>query len=184
MTGQTSKLWRQHQNMATSRALNVVSKALANHAYFKLAAQDLEARPGSTSDTHALIEAFRRRDRPALDGGALAGCSGHDDGYGVVREILLSAPGSLAESYRWRRTSQDPRQACVRRLLRSSPRRPAGSVEKGAAYGLKHLGGAAAIRAIAAAGRDGHIKPSVAASILVELPIRSQLMLELLEFGR
>jgi hypothetical protein len=45
---------------------------------------------------------------------------------------------------------------------------------------LQHLGGPTAARAVAAAGREGQIKPNVAASILGALPIRSQLVVELL----
>ena len=44
-------------------------------------------------------------------------------------------------------------------------------------------GGLVAARAVAAAGRNGYIKPSVAASVLAPLPSSGQLLLELLDSG-
>jgi len=167
--------------MRASRALNSVKKAIANHAYFKIASRDLEKLAPDAAATQALIEAFRGRSAPAWLVAHLLGCNGHDDGYALVREILLSAPGLLAESYagvaltkiRGNRAFDD-----LASLLTEAPHKAS---REGAAYGLRELGGPVAIRIIAAAGRDGHIKPSVAASILAKLPTPSRRVIELVD---
>jgi len=169
--------------MVTSKALNIVSKVLANHAYFKAAARDLEKLAPDLPATHALVDAFRNGSAPAWMAAHLLGCIGHEDAYPIVREILVSAPGSLAESYagvalakiRGERAIDD-----LRLLLTEAPHKAS---REGAAYGLQHLGGAVAIRTVAAAGRDGHIQTKVAASILGALSSSSELLRELLDSG-
>lgn len=85
--------------MASNQALQIVDRVVANHASFKFAARDLEALAPDRSAVEALIGAWRSGTAPPWLVAHLLGCIGHDAGYAATREILLSAPGSLAESY-------------------------------------------------------------------------------------
>ena len=169
--------------LASSKALSIVNKAITNHAYFKLAAVDLEKLSPDPGATHALIEAFRDGRAPAWMVAHLLGCSGHDDGYLVAREILVSAPGGLAESYAGVALAKIRGGRALEDLVSLLTEAPSKVSREGAAYGLQQLGGLVAARAVAAAGRDGYIKPSVAGSVLAPLPSSGQLVLELLDSG-
>lgn len=167
--------------MATSKALNIVNKAVANRAHFKLAARDLEKLDADPQATRALIDAFRSGVAPPWMVAHLLGCSGHDDGYPVAREILLLAPGCLAESYAGVALAKIRGDRAFEDLASLVTEAPHKVSREGAAYGLQHVGGSAATRTIAVAGRDGCIQPKVAASILADLPTSAQLLLEILD---
>jgi len=169
--------------MAASKALSIVNEVLANQASFKPAARDLEKLAPDSPATHALIDAFRDGRAPAWMVAHLLGCIGHDEGCPVVREILVSAPGSLAESYAGVALAKMRGNRAIDDLTTLLTEAPHKASREGAAYGLQHLGGPAAVRAIAAAGRDGHIQPKVAASILGALSSSSELLRELLDSG-
>jgi len=169
--------------MAKSKAMSIVSQVAANHAYFKLAAVDLEKLKPDPGATHALIEALRDGTAPAWMVAHLLGCSGHDDGYAVAREILVSAPGCLAESYAGVALAKIRGSGALDDLVSLLTEAPSKVSREGAAYGLQHLGGAVAARAVAEAGRDGHIKPNVAASVLAAVPSSGQHVLDLLDSG-
>jgi len=168
--------------LTDSRALELVEKVLSNDALFKLAARELESLSPDLRAAEVLIEAFRGgRAQPWLTA-YLLGCIGHEAGYAVVREILLAAPRSLAESYAGVALAKIRGAGAFEDLAALLTEAPQRVSREGAAYGLRELGGPAAMAAVAAAGRDRHIKLDVAASILAA-SVTAELVLELLDSG-
>src|SRR5262245_8536078 len=85
--------------MPADTAGELIAKAVANHAFFKDVASELERLPPSRAAADAMANAFLAGTAPAWLTAHLLGCVRDKSSYALVREILLSAPGLLAESY-------------------------------------------------------------------------------------
>lgn len=161
-----------HQN-PQGTAEDLVDLAVAQHLHFKRVARELETRPPSPEGTRRLLDAYRRGAAPAWLTAHLLGCLRDDAGYEPLREILLLAPGLLAESYAGPAMARIRRDAAfldLRQLMFDAPK-VAG--REGAAYGLAHLGSQQAGDAILDAALAVRIRITTAASLLVRLRIEA-----------
>ncbi|WP_104985660.1 hypothetical protein [Sorangium cellulosum] len=169
--------------MMSDTSTQLVAMVLADHGRFKHVAAELERRAPDADAAGALVEAYRAEEAPPWLAAHLLGCIGHEAGYATVREILLNAPGSLAESYagpalakiRGERALQD---LCV--LLRDAPKQVS---REGAACGLGRLGSPSAATALLEAATAGRIRWHTAAGILAGTPIAPRRLGELLRSG-
>jgi len=159
---------------------DLVAIAIANRSQFKNVAAALEKRQPDASAALLLVSAYREGRAPGWLTAHLLGCIGDEAGYETVRDILLSAPGALAESYagpalakiRGARAFED---LCG--LLRGAPKQAS---REGAAYGLGRLASTAAANAIFDATLSALIRYHTVASVLRTLPTDVHRLLELL----
>lgn len=177
-------MWKLGRSSMTSvSSTKLVAAALANHAGFKHVAEELERRAPDADAAKALVDAHHAGTAPSWLVAHLLGCIGHEIGYAVVREILLSAPGMLAESYagpalakiRGERALPD---LCV--LLRDAPKQVS---REGAAYGLARFRSTRAEIAVIEAATTGQIRWFTAANILARIPMALPRLVELFRSG-
>ncbi len=80
-------------------APDLVKTAIREDVSFKLVVAELKKRPPSKAAAETVIEAYRLGDTPPWLAAMLLGECRDKVGYATTREILLSAPRHLAESY-------------------------------------------------------------------------------------
>lgn len=169
--------------MTTDTSTELVATALVDHAMFKHVAAELERRVPDADAAGALIDAYRVGAAPPWLVAHLLGCIGHEVGYALVREILLSAPGTLAESY------AGPALAKIRgehalsdlcALLRDAPEQAS---REGAACGLARLRSPIAEAALLEAASAGRVRWLIAANVLAGIPIAPSRLRDLLRSG-
>lgn len=161
-------------------AVELVEKAVANHAFFKQVASKLERLPPDAAAANAVVAAFRKGEAPPWLTACLLGCIGHDAGYEVVREILLEAPGQLAESYAGSALVKIAGARAFDDLCGLLEGAAKLSSRKGAACGLGRLKSERATAVLLRAARAGAIPGHVAAWNLARLPLAPDQILELL----
>ncbi|MDC3979815.1 hypothetical protein [Polyangium jinanense] len=169
--------------MMSDTSTKLVTTAIANHARFKDVAAELERRTPDADAASALVEAYRAEEAPPWLAAHLLGCIGHELGYATVREILLNAPGMLAESYAGPALAKILGERALPdlcALLRDAPKQIS---REGAAYGLKRLGPPSAEAALLEAATTGRIRWQTAASLLADIPIAPRRLCGLLRSG-
>ena len=167
--------------MSDDIAVELIAKAVADHAHFKHVARELEWLPPSHAAADALAAAFLTGKAPPWLTAHLLGCVGDKSSYGLVREILLSAPGLLTESYAGPALAKIAGtdaydDLCV--LLHSAPMLRS---REGAAYGLAQLASHDVPSMILDAARSGKIRWHTAAAILARIHLAIGQVLELLQ---
>ena len=80
-------------------SLELVRLSVESNGMVKLVALELRRRPADAAATELVVALFRARQAPPWLAALLLGSVRGPEGYAVAREILLSAPGLLAESY-------------------------------------------------------------------------------------
>ncbi|HVK63645.1 MAG TPA: hypothetical protein VM694_04185 [Polyangium sp.] len=169
--------------MMSDTSTKLVAIAIADRGQFKHVAAELERRTPDADAASALVEAYRAEEAPPWLAAHLLGCIGHELGYATVREILLRAPGLLAESYAGPALAKILGERALPdlcALLRDAPKQVS---REGAAYGLGHLGSPSAEAAVLEAVTTGCIRWQTAASILARLPIAPRHLCGLLRSG-
>ena len=83
----------------TLSGVELVERATTKIAFFKDVGAELGRRSPDDDATAALIEAYRSERMPAWMAAYLLGCARGSGSYEVARQILIAAPGMLAESY-------------------------------------------------------------------------------------
>ena len=159
------------EELGARSAEELVAIVVAEVMFFKNVGAELQRRPPDESAARALVAAFRSGQAPPWMTAYLLGCIGDEAGYDTVREILLSAPGQLAESYagealariRGERAFDD-----LRMLLQDAPKRVS---RAGAASGLAQLASPDAATAILEAALSARIGYMTAGNVLTDLPV-------------
>jgi len=162
-------------------APDLVRAAIQEKLVFKLVAAELKKRPPSKAAAEAAIEAYRQGEAPPWLTALLLGECRDKVGYATVREILLSAPRQLAESYAGTALAQIGGPEAfedLKTLMFTAPdRRSRG----GAAYGLEALGLPEAAPAILEAALAGKIKCETGGRILGGKFVNEAMVLGLLQ---
>lgn len=170
-------------NPASLSSEDLVERAVADHLFFKKAAFELAHRPPSTTAAQRLMAAFGCAAAPPWLTAHLLGCIRDETGYETAREILLQAPGQLAESYagvalariRGTRAFDDLCQ-----ILRSAPQQRS---REGAASGLARLPSTNAATVILEVALLNRIRYTVSAFTLAELRLDPAMVNDLLTTG-
>jgi len=170
-------VWASRKVGAPGEALE---KALANHAYFKVASGQLLEAPPDEGQALRLVRAYEAGEAEPWLTAHLLGCIGHDSGYDTVLAILRLSPGALAESYAGVALAKirgEAARADLERELAEGEKRPC---REGAAYGLAELGGEAGGPPVVEAIRKRLIRPQMGA-VLVDMGLLDSLALDLFE---
>lgn len=183
-----SKEWRRTKELvlglkgrgAGRQIPELIQGALEDHSSFKQVYFELERRRPSRAGAELLIEAHRRGDAPDYLAAALLGQCRHAIGYQTVRNILLSAPGYLAESYAGVALAKIAGQECLEDLIDIQQSAPHLKSREGAAYGLANLGSPEAMRAVLDATLLRKIRWHTGARILGRASPDEELLLDLL----
>ncbi|XXX82471.1 hypothetical protein WMF30_27330 [Sorangium sp. So ce134] len=166
--------------MMSDSSSKLVATALTDHGRFKHVAAELERRAPDADAASAVEQAYRAGEAPPWLAAYLLGCIGHEVGYATVREVLLTAPGLLAESYAGPALAKILGERALPdlcALLRDAPKQAS---REGAAYGLGHLKSPRAEEALLEAVTTGRIRWHTAAGILARIPIAARRLGELL----
>jgi len=170
-------------SLAGMDALDLVKAAVSERASFKFVARELEKRPPSKAAAEEIIDAYRRGDAPPWLAALLLGRCRDKVGYTTVREILLSAPRQLAESYAGVALAEiggDQALDDLKQLMFDAPDRKS---REGAAFGLRALSSSKAASAIFEAVLAGKIRWETGAWILSGKFADENLLLKLLQSG-
>jgi hypothetical protein len=138
-------------------SVELVQRTITGEENFKAVAIEFESRPPDLAAAQRLVEAYREgRAAPWLTA-LLLGRLRASEGYPVTREILLAAPGQLAESYAGpamaRIRGEAAREDLLGIVMNEAPKRS----REGAAYGMALLRGPGVADEILAAFRAGRI---------------------------
>lgn len=158
----------------------LVSHAIANELVFKRVHTELEARPASEAAARQMIDAYRRGEVAPWLTAALLGACRHAEGYDTLREILLAAPGQLAESYAGPAMARVRGEAALDDLLDLIMTAPKRISREGAAYGLQLFNTPDARVSVLEATRAKQIRRRTGAWILGKMEPDEGLVLELL----
>ena len=149
-------------------APELVETAIRDHGTFKFVVNELKKRPPSEPASEIVVAGYRRGAIPPwLTAVLLGGCRDRV-GYAIARQILLSAPRQLAESYAGVALAEIGGAEAfedLRALMLSAPDRHS---REGAAYGIKALGLPETGTAILDAVLAGKIRRETGGSILAE----------------
>lgn len=157
--------------LRTLSSCEIVERVAVHHLLFKVAGEVFQEREPDDASGIALVEAYRRGVAPAWMTAYLLGCLRAECGYNTVREILLAAPGRLAESYagvamariRGSRARSDlVALMCSAVHLRS---------REGAAYGVGELRDPALVPVVYDGFRARRLRKHTAASIIRNLDV-------------
>ncbi|WP_437607670.1 hypothetical protein WMF20_43370 [Sorangium sp. So ce834] len=182
-TGMAQEQADEGESMMSDTSTKLVAAALADHARFKHVAAELGRRAPDADAAGALVDAYRAGEAPPWLVAHLLGCIGHEVGYALVREILLSAPGMLAESYAGPALAKilgEHALSDLCMLLRDAPKQAS---REGAAYGLARFRSPSAEAALLEAASAGRIRWHVAANVLADIPIAPSRLCELFRSG-
>ncbi|MGK3991101.1 hypothetical protein WME99_49090 [Sorangium sp. So ce136] len=169
--------------MMSDTSSKLVATALADHRRFKHVAAELERRVPDADAASTLVQAYRVGEAPPWLAAYLLGCIGHEVGYATAREVLLTAPGLLAESYAGPALAKILGERALPdlcALLRDAPKQVS---REGAACGLGRLGSPRAEEALLEAVTTGRIRWHIAAGVLARIPIAPRRLGELLRSG-
>jgi HEAT repeat protein len=149
----------------------IVGHALRQHAIFKFASEIFLERPPDESAAAALIEAFEAGEAPAWMTAHLLGCLRAPAGYEIVRQILISAPGLLAESYAGPALARIAGPAARDDLLDLMRRGQHRRAREGALGGLGELGDKSVVPPVLEAVRDRLVGRHAAGAIVRKLKV-------------
>lgn len=158
----------------------LVSVAVDDDVQFKRVVAELETRPASEAAARRVVEAYRDGEAAPWLTAVLLGTCRHELGYSVAREILLAAPGQLAESYAGPALARIRGEQALEDLSVLMMTAPKQVSREGAAYGLEALGGTPAKAAILEAGLARQIRWQTAGWILGKMDPDEGLLLDLL----
>jgi hypothetical protein len=149
----------------------IVERVVALHLLFKKAGEVFQEREPDDAAGVVLVQAYRGGVAPAWMTAYLLGCLRAECGYGTVREILLAAPGLLAESYAGvamarirgaRARGELVTLMCSAEHLRS---------REGAAYGVGERRDPALVPVVYDAFHSGRVRKRTAAAIIRNLGV-------------
>jgi hypothetical protein len=167
----TEEMAKDMRALRTLSSREIVERVAANHLLFKAAGEVLQEREPDDAAGMALVQSYRGGVAPAWMTAHLLGCLRAECGYDTVREILLAAPGLLAESY------AGVAMARIRGLrARSDLVALMGSAahlqsREGAAYGVGILRDPALVPVVYDAFHSGSLRKLAAASIIRNLDV-------------
>ena len=169
--------------LARMDAPDLVRAAIRDHVSFKFAVAELKKRPPSKAAAEAVIEGYRRGDAPPWLVAVLLGDCRDKIGYATAREILLSAPRQLAESYAGVALAQIGGPEALEDLKTLMFSAPDQHSREGAAYGLEALGLPDAAPAILEAVQTGKVKCETGGRIISHKFVNEQTVIGLLQSG-
>lgn len=169
--------------MRPSTSTQLVAIAIAQHSRVKDVSAKLERLPPSARAAAVLIDAYRTGKAEPWLVAHLLGCVRSKVGYATVHEILLSAPGGLAENYAVGALTEILKERAIPELctvLRDAPKRAS---REAAAFALGHFNSPAAEVALLEAFRAGRIRWETAAAALRNVPIAAWRLTDLFRSG-
>jgi hypothetical protein len=158
---------RQLQAMSS---IELVDLAVADHPAFKDVAAELERRDADPAAAAAVVDAYRDGRAPPWLVAVLLGRVRAQEGYAVAREILLAAPGLLAESYAGPAMARIAGAAAREDLIDIMMSGARLASRKGAAYGLGALEVDGIAPTLLEAVKAGRVPRSTAGHIVGALP--------------
>jgi len=154
------------RELSAETGVHLVELAIADHLRWKQVAAELGLRPPDPLAATALIADYRAGRSPAWLTAHLLGVLRAPIGYAVAREILLAAPGLLAESYAGPAMAKIAGAAAFDDLLGIMRDGPRLKIREGAAYGLHILQRAGTASIMLQAVVDKRIRRHTAAFII------------------
>lgn len=169
--------------LARMDAPELVRTAIREQVAFKLVVSELKKRPPSKAAAERVIEAYRQGDAEPWLAALLLGECRDKVGYATAREILLSAPRQLAESYAGVALAQIGGSEALEdlKLLMFSAKDQ--HSREGAAYGLEALGSQEAAPAILEAALVGKVKCETGGRILGRKFVDKDRVVRLIQSG-
>lgn len=167
---------RKMRELRTLPSCEIVEHVAAHHLLFKKAGEVFQERPPDDVAGLALVQAYRRGVAPAWMAAFLLGCLRAECGYETVREILLAAPGLLAESYAGvamvRIRGPRARGDLVALMSSAAHLRS----REGAAWGVGELRDLALVPVVYDAFRSGHLRKNTTASVIRNMKVSTEMV--------
>jgi hypothetical protein len=164
-------------------APDLVRTAIREQAPFKFVVAELQRRPASKDAAELVVEAYRRGEAPPWLAALLLGECRDKVGYATAREILVSAPRALAESYAGVALAQIGGLDAMEDLKTLMFNSPDQHSREGAASGLEVLGLPEAAPSILEAVMAGKIRRHTGGRILARVFADQNMVLKLLKSG-
>jgi hypothetical protein len=158
------------KRLTTSSGAELVELAATNHPAFKDVGAELARRAADPRAADALIAAYGTGRMPPWLVAYLLGCVRARQGYDVAREVLLAAPGFLAESYAGSAMARIAGGAAYDDLAKLVMEAPRTRSREGAAYGLQVLKRLDTAALMLRAAQEGRVRRQTAAHIVADLP--------------
>jgi len=156
--------------LAALTGAQLVKIATEDASSFKPVGAELERRAPDPRAADALIDAYRKGAIPPWLVAHLLGCVRAAQGYEVAREVLLAAPGLLAESYAGPAMARIAGAAAHDDLVGIMMNAPRLRSREGAAYGLSVLKRPGTASLVLHAVQAGRVRRHPAAFIVGSLP--------------
>lgn len=166
------------EGVGIASGVALVELAATKPTAFKQIGSELTRRSADPTAADALIDAYRSGRMPPWLAAYLLGCVRAPRGYAVAREVLLAAPGHLAESYAAaamaRIAGADAHDDLVDLMMAARRLRS----REGAAHGLGDLGRAGTAALMLRAVQADRVRPRTAGVIVARLPDAVPLLLQ------
>jgi hypothetical protein len=159
------------RTLQTLSSREIVERVAAHHPLFKEAARVFLEREPDDAAGMALVQAYRGGAAPAWMTAHLLGCLRAECGYDTVREILLAAPGLLAESYAGVAMARIRGFRARGELVALMGSAAHLQSREGAAYGVEQLRDPALVPAVYEAFRSGRLRKNTAAATIRNLDV-------------
>jgi hypothetical protein len=159
------------RTLRTRSSREIVERAAARPLLFKKAGEIFQEREPDDVAGSALVQLYRDGVAPAWMTAYLLGCLRAECGYDTAREILLAAPGLLAESYAgvaMVRIRGSRARGDLIALMCSAARLPS---REGAAYGVGELRDPALVSVVYEAFRTARLRKNTVASVVRRLGV-------------
>jgi hypothetical protein len=159
------------RTLRTLSSREIVERAAGRPLLFKQAGEIFQEREPDDVAGSALVHSYRDGLAPAWMTAYLLGCLRAECGYDTAREILLAAPGLIAESYAgvaMVRIRGVRARADLVTLMCSAAHLPS---REGAAYGVGELRDPALVSVVHEAFRSGRLRKNAVAPVVRRLGV-------------